>query len=93
MEYIGIASGVIAFATGLISAFYWYKSSSVPIIPPWADNPLLEPLESDQKQMAWLGAMLQTSERVNDYNKIAARWSAITAAVTCVPYLAKPFGL
>ncbi|WP_458070530.1 hypothetical protein [Rhodanobacter sp. BL-MT-08] len=82
MKRIELLLAVCAFATGLLSAWYWLKASKVPADPGWGKGGMVESGIHALSQDAWIAAMLQAASESSRLNKIAARWTAATAALT-----------
>jgi hypothetical protein len=87
VKYLVIALTAAACLTGLLSAWYWQKASLVPVDPGWGANGLVEPGVHSLSQDAWIAAMLRASLESARLNKIAARWTAVTAALTAIAAL------
>ena len=84
MKGIELVLAVCAFATGLLSAWYWLKASRAPANPGWGEGGVVEPGIHALSQDAWIAAMLQAASESSRLNKIAARWTAATAALTVI---------
>jgi hypothetical protein len=52
---------VIAFACGLVAAYYSYKSTRVPVEPAWAAVGRMEPVDPTLSQMGWTIGTLKAS--------------------------------
>lgn len=63
---------VISSGTGIVAAFYWYKSSRIAIIPP--------PISGDPnlEHLGWTSGTMQAFSISSNLNRIAAIWTAIT---------------
>jgi hypothetical protein len=80
MKCVSIALAVGALVSGLIAAFYWYKSSNVDIDPGWTvEHP--EPVVPELKQMGWNSAMMNAITTSATLNKTAALWTALSVAL------------
>jgi hypothetical protein len=78
LRIFSIFLAIIALVSGLIAAWYWYKSSKVPIDPGWSGP--TEPVVPEQQQMDWTVAILKATREVADLNKTAALWTALSVA-------------
>lgn len=76
VKYVPVALAVMSLVTGLIAAYLWLLASQVNVDPGWGQNPLMEPVDDDQKSMAWIVGMLKASTDSARLNKFAARWTA-----------------
>jgi hypothetical protein len=85
IEVLLAVSGCIA---GLVSAWYWLKASSVPIEPIWSKYKGVEPGVHSLSQDGWIGGVLEATLESGRLNKIAARWTAATVALTVIGTLA-----
>jgi hypothetical protein len=81
--YIVIAIGVVALFCGLRAALLWRDSTNVPWLP---TGP--EPVDPDIRR-GWsdVGGYVQ-SNKVNELNRKAAKWTAATAVVGFVGVVA-----
>lgn len=61
---------------GARSAFLWYKASRVQIVPMWAEQGQLEPVDPMQAQSEWIVALIQTATKSGNLNRRAAVWTA-----------------
>jgi predicted DNA repair protein MutK len=82
VKSIELLLAVCAFGTGMLSAWYWLKASKVPTDPGWGKGGIVEAGIHALSQDAWIAAMLQAASESSRLNKIAARWTAATAALT-----------
>jgi hypothetical protein len=81
MKCVSIGLAVGALATGLIAAWFWYRSSIVQPDPGWSvANP--EPVIPELRQMAWNTAILAANTKSSDLNKTAALWTALSVALS-----------
>jgi hypothetical protein len=90
VKSISIAFAIVALGTGLIAAFYWYKSSKVPINqnhgPDWGlpgTGVPIEPVEPQRKTLdisiANIEGIIATNEAIKKaarLNQSAALWTA-----------------
>jgi hypothetical protein len=93
---LSITFAITAALAGLIGAFYWYVSSTVPIERwggsepmPFADGRQHQEMLDRTTAMntLWLGGMYEAAQQTARLNKIAARWTAvavISGAVSAV---------
>lgn len=82
---IFLATG--SFITGLISAWYWYKASAVPVEPVWIKNDGIEPGDSLLSQSGWISGLLGSVHESARLNKVAAAWTAFTVVLTTISAL------
>ena len=87
MKVAEIAIAALAFVTGLIAAWYWYRASKIAADPGWGPNGLAEPGVHSTTQDAWIGAMLQSASESARLNKIAAFWTAVAAMLNALAAL------
>lgn len=91
MKIAEIAIAILAFVTGLVAAWYWYRASKITADPGWGPNGLAEPGVHSAAQDAWIAAMLQSASESARLNKIAALWTAVTVALTGISSIAAVF--
>jgi len=84
---IELLLAVCAFATGLLSAWYWLKASRVSADPGWGKGGMVEPGIHALSQDAWIAAMLHAASESARLNKTAAYWTAATVALTGISTL------
>ncbi|MGC1560258.1 MAG: hypothetical protein WA820_10475 [Bradyrhizobium sp.] len=79
MKAISILLAFAALITGLVGAFYWFKSSIVPI-DRWGreehPGPFL-PHEHQAANTLWLAGMFEAAQKTTRLNKKAALWTAV----------------
>lgn len=81
--YIVIAIGVTVLFCGLKAALLWRDSTKVPWLPAGP-----EPVDPDMRR-AWSDvAAYEQSNKVNELNRKAAKWTAATAVVGFVGLVA-----
>lgn len=78
LRYASIAMAVLALATGIVAASYWYLSSKVEIEPMWprGASGLIEPGEREDSQDGWIGGALTAFSESARLNAKAAVWTA-----------------
>jgi len=91
MKVAEIAIAILAFVTGLVAAWYWYRASKITADPGWGPNGLAEPGVHSAAQDAWIAAMLQSASESARLNKIAALWTAVTVALTSISAIVASF--
>jgi hypothetical protein len=74
--YLAIAGGF----SGLIAAYYWYKSSKIPVDPKWT----CEPVDTEDKALGWTGATIDAFTKSAELNKKAALWTAISVLLSAL---------
>ena len=78
MKVALLAVALAAAWTGAWAAWLWYKASRVNVIPLWAVNGRMEPVDPQQATSEWIVAFLQTGQKASDLNRRAALWTAIS---------------
>ena len=92
--YISLAFATLAaFMVGLLAAHYWFKASKIEIDPGWrggspqsaadAQRPI-EPGEPQLSEMFWLTATMTAAEKSADFNRIAARLTAVAVLLSAL---------
>lgn len=98
MKPLSIAFAILALCTGLVAAFFWYKSSKVPINsnrgPNWGlpgTGSLIEPVEPEMKALDLAAAsikddqsIVEAIQRAGGLNQIAALWTAASVAASAM---------
>ena len=85
MNMVNFAASLLGAGFGLYAAILWLKASRVPVVTPWADNSLLEPVESDRKQAEWTAAILDAFQQASDLNRRASVWTALAVLFGLLP--------
>lgn len=81
MWYVGNVLALSALVTGLLAAFYWYKSSNIEVDPGWTPtNP--EPVIQEHRDAAWRTATLRAMTESAKLNKKASLWTALSVALS-----------
>lgn len=62
---------------GLIAAWFWFRSTRVPIDPLDGDPNAMMPVETELAQLTWLAAQFRANQEVGRLNTIAASLTAI----------------
>ena len=67
MKTAGMGTALIALISGLIAAWYWYRSSKVQIEPMWPQGSmgLVEPGETEASQDGWIAGTLLEVKTTN----------------------------
>ena len=91
MKIAEIVLAMLAFVTGLIAAWYWYRASKITADPGWGHNGLVEPGNRSAAKDAWIAAMLKSASESARLNKIAALWTAMAVALTGISSIAAAF--
>lgn len=76
MKIAAIALAILALISGLVAAFYWYKSTL-----PKIKN--MNPTSKDSAFLALglINGFIQAYNEAAEFNKKAARWTAATAVL------------
>jgi len=70
---------IAATGAGLYSAWLWYLSSKVEIIPIWAKHGQIEPPGAGSaSNTGWIIGILEASGEAAKHNKRAALWTAVS---------------
>jgi len=72
---------LLALATlgaALRSAWYWYRSSQVGVVPYWVEVGAPEPTDPQMSRMGWMNALIKASEESAWLNSWGAIWTAGT---------------
>ena len=88
MKLVSVLLAVIAFLAGLRAAHLWYRASQVQIIPMWVSDGRIEPVAPGQAQSEWIVAMLDTATKSGNFNRRAAKWTALAVALSTAATLA-----
>lgn len=86
MRYASIAMAILASATGIVAASYWFLSSKVEIEPIWptgASGPV-EPGEHEDSQDGWIGGALTAFSESARLNAKAAMWTAASVIFAAI---------
>jgi hypothetical protein len=81
MRNTAIVLAIAGLAVGLNAARFWYQSSRITPIPGWLQAGLPEPGDAEMSQMAWLWALIESSQKAADLNKAAALWTAVAVVL------------
>jgi hypothetical protein len=99
MHYFSIAAGVIAGVTGLIAAYWWYRSAKIVPVPAWAVPRTGvagvfsgEPGDSQESDSGWLAALLVAAKDSANLNKCAALWTASSVLAGAIANFAGNIG-
>ncbi len=97
MKCASITFAIVALGTGLLAAFYWYKSSRITIGPTGPDWGLpgtgahIEPVIPEAKALDMSVANMRDNQAVIDaikiaaaLNKVAALWTAASVTASAV---------
>jgi len=73
--------------TGVMSAFYWYKSSKVMVMPMEEMNGELQPLPIETNQTEWLRAVYLGIQKTGSLNKKASIYTASAVSLSVISTL------
>jgi hypothetical protein len=86
---ITIILAIASAITGLVAAFYVWRSTCVPVAPEG-----FEPVDLDLKSLAWMSATIDATREAGRLNRIAIGWTvasinfaAISAIIGALPIL------
>ncbi len=65
---------LIAFSSGLMGAWFWYRSSKVVTIPLRVGR--VDPSAPDAAETGWISGLLVAGNEAARLNKIASLWTA-----------------
>ena len=82
MKIVSIILAIIAFGAGLRAAHLWYRASRVQVVPMWAQDGRIEPVDPSRAQAEWIVAMLETATKSGDFNRRAAQWTAAAVVLS-----------
>lgn len=88
MKTGSIILAIVAFAVGLRAAHLWYRASRVQVVPMWAQDGRIEPVDPSRAQAEWIVAMLETATKSGDFNRRAAQWTAAAVVQSTAATLA-----
>lgn len=77
---LGLAAGSLIF--GLIAAWYWLRSTRVPIDPLDGNPNAIMPVVPELDRLTWLAAQLRANREVGRLNAIAASLTAIAVVLS-----------
>ncbi|WP_247570115.1 hypothetical protein ACQZ3V_01950 [Ralstonia pseudosolanacearum] len=75
-----LAIGGLVF--GLIAAWYWFRSTRVPIDPLNGNPNAIMPVEPAVERLAWLAAQFRANQEVGRLNTIAASLTAVAVVLS-----------
>ncbi|WP_157982701.1 hypothetical protein [Idiomarina ramblicola] len=87
---MNILLGVLAVATllsGCASAYYWYQSSKVMVMPMEMIKGELQPIPVESNPTEWIRAVYLGIEKAGDFNKKASVYTAIAVFLSVVASL------
>ncbi len=79
MPRLVLACTIFGTAAGLASALFWYKASTVKMMPLWEELGRPEPVIDSQKVSGWITGMMKYDQRSAELNKTAALCTAATS--------------
>jgi hypothetical protein len=90
MKVFIVLFALAAFAAGLVAAYFWYRASTVEIIPTYAKpgGSGFEPVEN--KDAHWIVGQLEATKESGRLNKIAA---ILTALATFFGFVSIAIGM
>jgi hypothetical protein len=91
LQVLSISLALLSSAAGLVAAWFWYRSSQVPAVPPWAAVGGIEPGDPDLARSGWIAALLESTQEAGRLNKVAALWTAASVALGVAAVVAQAF--
>lgn len=85
---IALASG--GLISGLLAAWFWERTTRVPVDPLNGDPNAIMPVLPALEQQAWWAAQFRADQEIGRLNALAARW---TAAAVVLGTLSSVVGL
>jgi hypothetical protein len=81
MRYLCCVFAVISLVSGVVSAYYWYRSSEIKISPAWKPD-----IDGDKEKnmMAWVVGNMIALTKSGRYNRIAALWATLAAVAAAL---------
>lgn len=74
-------SAMAALASGLVAAWYWYKSTTAKI------DPGIRKMDDGRdafRVMAWVESVMNTAATASDFNRKAALWTAASVLLAAI---------
>jgi hypothetical protein len=92
LKTVSLILSVSGFAFGLLSAYFWLKASKISVSPAWklesprdvvARSPNVSENDVVSKNiMGWVTGAMTAFKKSGELNRRAAKWTAVTVAVT-----------
>lgn len=79
MRHIQMALALLAFCAGLMAAWFWYRASTIVVIPLRFSR--IEPDAPDSSETDWNSGLLVAGNEAARLNKIASLWTAAAVAI------------
>jgi len=86
-EIMSILLGILALATfssGGASAYYWYQSSKVMVMPMEMVNGELQPISVESNTAEWINAVYLGIKKTGGFNKKASIFTAIAVSLSVI---------
>jgi hypothetical protein len=93
MKVFSILFAIAGLFAGLMGAYYWYASSTVPIERWGGNEPVPFPEGHQREEMLnrtiavdtlWLGGMFEAAQKTTRLNRKAALWTAVAVVLAGV---------
>lgn len=81
-----------AAIAALVSAWFWWRSSQVHVVPSYAEAGQIEPVDPIQSQISWVVGIIAAGQEAARRNRTAAIWAAVAAFLTAVSLAANLLG-
>lgn len=89
-KIIAIALAIAGLTSGLLAAWFWARTTRVPVDPLDGDPHAIMPVLPELEQLAWRAAQFRADQEIGRLNTLAARW---TAAAVVLGALSSVVGL
>jgi hypothetical protein len=86
VKYLELVLAAVAFITGLLAAWYWYKASRIQTVPKWGysgEGHWAQALG----QHRWTEELITSTSESARLNKIAALWTAVAVMLNALAAL------
>jgi hypothetical protein len=77
-----VACAVGGLGFGLAAAWYWGKSTQIPVDPLNGDPNAIMPVLPELEQLAWLAAQVRANREIGRLNRIAAQLTALAIVLS-----------
>ena len=81
MKIAALILALASSALGLLSAWYWYRTSRIDPVPSWAKDCGTEPVIPEIGTLGWIAGFLEASQASSALNRKAALTTAAAVAL------------